>query len=226
MASLPEDGTAALTVRQLSATLAHELNNVVASLRGFVQLGSAMAKGNPLLQTIFTEGDLSAERIAALAADLEVLAAPAAEPVPVVPGDILKMPQTGNADLRHPVPPVHWDSEARTAVRVDPSRFLPTLGVLRRLAGTAAAPLRFRVVDTDSPGSCLACGQALPRRSAWLLQELPQGKLQALTGQPTRPQLSMDRLRLAVFGQCIHTAGGHLIVGSHPDSVGWVLPIT
>lgn len=222
----PDDGTAALTVRQLAATLAHELNNVVASLRGFVQLGGAMAKGNPLLQTIFTEGDLSAERVAALAADLEVLGTPAALATPVVPGDVLKMPQAGNADLRHPVPPVQWESDARTVVLVDPSRFLPTLGVLRRLAGNSAVALRFRVVDTGTPPSCLTCGQALPRRSAWLQQELPPGKLRTLTAPSTRPHLSVDRLRLAVLGEAIHPAGGHLVADSHPDSLAMVLPIT
>lgn len=228
MANGPEEGGTTLTVRQLSATLAHELNNVLVSLRGFVQLGSAMAAANPRLQVIFAEGDLSAARIAALASDLEVLAAAPSPPRQVVLGDVLMAPPPGScADLRHPVPPVHWESDARTAVLVDPLRFIPALGVLRRLAGEAATPLRFRVRVTDSPAApCLGCGQVPAGPSAWFLQEFPPGRLRTLTSMATRPHLGIDRLRLGVLDQAIHPAGGHLVTTSHPDSLALVLPIT
>lgn len=228
MAGEPDaDPAAALSVRQLSATLAHELNNVVASLRGFIDLGSHMAAGNARLQDIFAEAGLSSDRVAALAADLEVLASPSLALQPVIPAELLAAAQPGcGTDLRNPVPPVHWESDARTPVLADPPRLLSMLGVLQRLAGPAATPLRFRIVDADAPATCHACGLTLPRRSAWLLQELPPGKVRSLTAPLTRQYLSADRLRLAVLEQAIHGARGHLLLRSDPDSLVLVVPIT
>lgn len=221
------DAQADLTVGQLSATLAHELNNVVASLRGFIDLGGMMAAGNPRLQQIFTEAGVSAERIAALSADLETLAAPPSVIQPVIPAELLAAsPACHGADLRHPVPPVHWESDGRTPVLADPRRLLPMLGVLRRLAGAGAEPLRFRIVDADAAATCHACGQHLPRRGAWLVQPLPAGKVRQLTAPLTRPHLSTDRLRLTLLGKIIHLAQGHLMLSGESDSLVLVLPIT
>lgn len=64
-----------LTAPRLSATLAHEMNNIAASLRGFIELGEELAGGNRPLQDIFAELRQAAVRSAALAGDLETLAA-------------------------------------------------------------------------------------------------------------------------------------------------------
>lgn len=225
-------GPDALPVRLLSATLAHELNNIVASLQGFVDLGSEMSRDKPTLQNIFSEVRLSAERAAMLAADLAVLGVASARLEPVTLVALIAAARGNGAGDRRSIGAVQWESDGQVRVQADIGRATHALGVLQRLAGNTpqpAAALRCRdssPVGVPAPARCLTCGADVGERNGWLVQGLPAGRLRALTAAPTREHLSAPQLRLAVLERVAHEAGWHLVVAREPDSLSLVLPMS
>lgn len=220
------EAPAALTLQNLSASLAHELNNLIASLHGFIALGSALAGHDTALKKIFAEAGISADRVTAVVADLEVLATGPAKVEHLVPGQLMATSQASFVmDPRHALPPVEWESDAGIAVLADPAQFIHAMRLMHRLAGPGAAPLRYRIEAPGRPLHCQVCGAGIPGRAAWLIQELPAGKVRTLTAPLQRSHLSMDRLRLALLSDANHPTGAHVVLGSEPDHVALVLPL-
>jgi signal transduction histidine kinase len=190
-----------LPTRLLSATLAHELNNIVASLRGFVELGAEQARDHAALQRIFAEVRIGTDRAAALVAELEVLAATGGNTRPT---PLRQCMATGAPDIQ-------WECDGDTEVLVDPVQAQLASSLLRRIGGDRTAPaLRVR----------------LSADAAWLMQPLPPGRGR----QPRRPggsrqHLSTAEWRLAVLRHAAHAAGGHVLRQSEPNSLVLALPL-
>lgn len=229
-ASIPA-GPQQLSTQLLSATLAHELNNIVASLRGFIELGAEQARGQASLQRMFAEVRLGTDRAATLAAELELLAGSggSARPTPLL--QCLAVPASpGQSPSTAAEPDIQWEGDAQTLVLVDPVQVRHAAGLLRRIgadAGPQAPTLRGRIAEAQSPGmGCASCRAPLPARSAWLIQPLPPGRSPAPARQAAAPgHLSIAQWRLAVLAHAAHAAGGHLVMPSEPDSLALVLPL-
>lgn len=220
-------GPDALPARVLSATLAHELNNIVASLRGFVELGSEMSRDAPILHNIFGEVRLGAERAAMLAADLEVLGAASTGTRSVSLTSLVTAAGTGDA-RRGP----DWHCDSRLTVLADPARGPQAIGVLQRLATHEpdhSAALRCAAsvpAGVATPARCAGCGAEVGDHNAWLIQPLPHGRLRAINAAPGRAHPSTLQLRMGVLTQAAHDAGWHVVAISEPEALALVAPRT
>lgn len=221
-----------LSTQLLAATLAHELNNIVASLRGFIELGAEQAREQADLQRIFGEVRLGTGRAAALAAELEVLAGRGAgtRPTPLLQCLATAAPQADRPTPASAEPVVRWDCDPQTVVRVDPVPARHASVLLRRIgieAGGQATTLRGEVAAEGAPTpDCASCRAPVPARSAWLIQALPPGRSRQPVHQTgSRQYLSAAQWRLAVFAHAAHAAGGHVVVQAEPESLALVLPL-
>lgn len=221
-----------LPTRLLSATLAHELNNIVASLRGFVELGAEQSREHAALQRIFAEVRLGTERAAALAAELEVLAGAGSSTLPTPLLQCLAKPPAGRSAAGAPAsdaPDIQWECDAHTQVLVDPVQAQLATSLLQRVGAGQAAPapaLRVQLAAKGAPADCASCGEPLPPRSAWLIQPLIPGRArQPRRAAPSRQHLSTAEWRLAVLSHAAHAAGGHIARQTGPDWLALVLPL-
>ncbi len=204
----------ALTREQLSGSVAHELNNIVAALRGFVDLAFDGVSDNPSLVGFLGEVSIGVDRATALAADLAMLAGTAG-PRATVPLSQCIVALTANAgDELHVI---NWECDPATTVLADASQARVAAVALARLAerrSGSRSSIDCRLVAPDSPyGACLQCGEQISGEIVELSVRLPADSPRAMSGRTRgdRPRLSAMELSLAALGHAVHCSGGHLL---------------
>jgi signal transduction histidine kinase len=212
----------------LSAILAHELNNIGVPLLGFVDLAAENAPESELMRSYLDELRLGVARIAGLASDLESLAQVSSHPVCCAIGDCMPNTEEGNRDGTWAV---NWQCSASTMVKVDAFHARHAIQSLGRAAQSAATPdaPAVLVVSTETPqsASCAACGIAISPRKRHVLVTVYGPRLATARGlrNPLGPQSAgraIRKLGLAVFVHSAHRAGGHVLSDESAASLGVV----
>ena len=207
----------------LTATIAHELNNIVASLRGFLELArEAGAAGTSL--SAFDEISLGVKRVAELAADVEIFAGVTAPAEVVALENCLRV--TEGAE---PAATVRWLLPRSTRVMTEPGaahRAFTTLARLAALGDTAPALDCHAEPAATSLTRCAVCGAECGQGAAWITLSLPKGRSGlGIAPNARRSCLTATELRFAALSRAAHHARGHLVVQNSPDSVSLVLPL-
>ncbi len=212
----------ALSAEALSAVVAHELNNIAAPIRGFIELASATAAPDELVRQSLDEVQIGMGRIAALAYDLQSLAEIASTPS-FTPVRKCLAP-AGRADAA--ALPSVWACNPLTRVRVDVEQIRRAIHSLACLAGAGS----LHIAESATNGStCTACGGALPRRKVLVTAQarslrpaLAAIRAPFATAHKLR---SAQRLTLAALVHCTHLAGAHVLAHLEVNSLSLVLAV-
>lgn len=211
---------------QLSGTVAHELNNIVAALRGFIELAQERTAGNVALLGVLAEVGIGVDRAAALAADLALLAGAAGPREPVSIGECLQTVAQDGAGEFHAI---RWECPPTTVVIAHAPQVRAAAAALARLgtdADGSGAAIECRLAAPGAPpASCLLCGADVGAEVLELSVRLPADVLRALSGRTRsrRAHLTAMELRLVALGHAAHCAGGHLLRGADPALLRLVL---
>jgi hypothetical protein len=207
----------------LAASVAHELNNIAATLRGFVELArdSAAVNAEPPLAGIFEEVRIGVERVAALGADLTTLAAGTASPRPVTLEEC-----ADTMDDRAAVA-IRWDCAAGQRVLAAAGAARLAIGTLARFAEPDGGTSAILICHLEPAATtCVSCGANCAAGAAWftLPQSAIRGRLAGLA-RPDKACLSAAELRLAALDHAIHAAGGHLLLNTGRGAISLLLPL-
>jgi signal transduction histidine kinase len=212
----------------LSAVLAHELNNIGVPLLGFVDLAAENAPQSELMRSYLDELRLGVARIAGLASDLESLAQASSHPARRAIGDCMPAAEEGD---RNGTWALNWQCSASTAVKVDAfhaRRAIQSLGRAAQSAATPDAPAVLVVsIETLRSASCAACGIAISPEKKHLLLKAQGPRLATARGlrNPLAPQntgRAIRKLGLAVLVHGAHHGGGHVLFDESASSLGIV----
>lgn len=214
----------------LSAVLAHELNNIGVPLLGFVELAAENGPESELMRSYVDELRLGVARIAGLASDLESLAQVSSRPARCAIGDCMPNAEEGD---RNGTWTLSWQCSASTAVKVDAfhaRHAIQSLGRAAQGAATPDAPAALVVsIATLRSASCAACGIAISSKRKYVLVNV-QGPCLATTRglrNPLGPQnagRAIRKLGLAVLVHSVHHGGGHVLSDESAASLGVVFP--
>lgn len=202
----------------LPATVAHELNNIAASLRGFAQLArDAAGRDNAL-----AEIDLGVQRLASLADDLSAFARH-----PTVATVVALEDCVGGAEWDE-APPLRWECERRIPVLADAEAAQRAIGVMTRLAAHTGRALVVHVgnaaQDPAAPVCCLHCAAPCNAAAVWITLPMTSGQPRFGTrSAPGRDCLTLPELRYLALARAAHFAGGHLVSDSAPEGLALVL---
>lgn len=218
----------AAPVEALAAGVAHELNNVTASLNGFIELAGGPQAGPERLRECLGELGIGVARIRTLAAELEAVGDSRVERTRMALAECMTGSGDGGAD---PPPIVEWRCSATTLVEADPVHARRALQALARIAGAGPAPPRIvgreRAAEAGRE-TCAACGEAIAPRGVLLAAELrgTAGAVQEALSHPfaaRRLGRAARGLTLAALVQAAHRAGGHVVLDTGTGSLGIVL---
>ncbi len=211
----------------LSASLAHELNNIAAPLLGFVELAAEQTSFGAPLSECLGEIRLGVSRITNLASVLEAGAETAGGPGTVSIMDCLG--DAAGADLARGFD-IAWRCDRSVTVWADPERARQTLDLLRRLDLTDPRTSRRPsfIVDrtTYAAARCFTCGETIPApcvEIAFVADGLRQLDMRG-TGR-RRAGRALHDLIVAGSARVAHLAGGHLMLDSAKSSLALVLSI-
>jgi hypothetical protein len=206
----------------VSATVAHELNNIGAALFGFVELAAEGTSGAPLESSLLVELRVGVSRITQLALVLEALAETEAKLASVALAACVK--------LHHPLrasddPDILWRCDRATGVRADPGhvqRFLQLLTSLAPPPAGAGVRLAVELGAMSADDRCCSCGAPLPNsavRIAMLPGQIPDSP------RKRRTVTSLRRLSLAACVHVAHLAGAHLLQTGAAPLPTLILPL-
>ena len=219
-----------MTRRLLSASLAHELNNIVASLLGFVDLGEELDDLHAI-RGVLAEVRISAARTRLLAADLEVLATAAGAGIRKIAVSALLEPSGDGTCATRPefpaAPQIEWKVEPETRVLADPVHASHALALLARIASEPSrGMMQCREFDPHAAATCAFCQEDPGAGYLSLAQPLLPGRARALLPLHAiaRDHLAVTQLRTAVLSQTAHACGWHLVIASNPDELQLVMP--
>jgi len=205
----------------LAESVAHELNNIAASLFGFVELAvEEVEPGSPVLRCL-GEIRIGVSRARNLATVLEALAAVDGNSTRIAIGECVggNAPLDSGGGLRF-----DWKCDPATLVDVDPERVhhaLRTLTHLGRTDSTIVPDREFTVSRTASESQCSYCGAVLPAGSlqiTLIADGVPTAGTRRGAGR-TFPQLV-----IAGSVHATHVAGGHVALNAAHSSISLVLP--
>ena len=205
----------------LAESVAHELNNIAASLFGFVELAvEEVEPGSPVLRCL-GEIRIGVSRARNLATVLEALAAVDGNSTRIAIGECVggNAPLDSGGGLRF-----DWKCDPATLVDVDPERVHHALRTLTHLGRTDAAIVpdrEFTVSRTASESQCSYCGAVLPAGSlqiTLIADGVPTAGTRRGAGR-TFPQLV-----IAGSVHATHVAGGHVALNAAHSSISLVLP--
>jgi hypothetical protein len=210
----------------LAESVAHELNNIAASLFGFVELAAEQVEAESPLLHCLGEVRIGVARVTKLAAVLEALAEADGSTTrtaisecvggraPVDSGDRLKF---------------NWECDPATIVDADPDRVqraLRTLTHLGKADSTIGSDLVFTVGRAASESHCSFCGAILPAGSVKIT--LIADNLPLLDANPAGSRRRTGRTfpQLVVTGSvhATHMARGHVALDAAESSISVVLP--
>jgi signal transduction histidine kinase len=212
----------------LSAILAHELNNIGVPLLGFVDLAAENAPESELMRSYLDELRLGVARIVGLASDLESLAQVSSHPARCAIADCMP---NAEADARNGTWALNWQCSASAAVKADAFHAQHAIQSLGRIAQSAATPEATAVltvsIETLRSASCAACGVAIsPKRKHVLVKaQGPRLATARALRNPLGPHnagRAIRKLGLAVLVHSAHHGGGHLLTDESAASLGLV----
>jgi hypothetical protein len=205
----------------LAESVAHELNNIAASLFGFVELAAEeVDPASPVLRCL-GELRIGVSRVRNLATVLEALAAVDGHSTRIAIGECVagNAPLDSGGGLRF-----DWKCDPATLVDVDPERVhhaLRTLTHLGRTDSTIGSDREFTVSRTAAESRCSYCSAVLPAGSikiTLIADGLPTAGTRRGAGR-TFPQLVVTGSVHAT-----HVAGGHVALEAAYSSISLVLP--
>jgi hypothetical protein len=205
----------------LAESIAHELNNIAASLFGFVELAAEeVDPGSPVLRCL-GEIRIGVSRVRNLATVLEALAAIDGNTTRIAVGECVgaTAPPDSGGGLRF-----DWRCDPATLVDADPERVRHALRTLTHLGRTGAglgSDRQFTVGRTASESHCSYCSAVLPAGSieiTLIADGLPTAGTRRGAGR-TFPQLVITGSVHAT-----HVAGGHVALDAAHSSISLVLP--
>jgi hypothetical protein len=210
----------------LAQSVAHELNNIAASLFGFVELAAEqVAAETPLLRCL-EEIRIGVSRVTNLAAVLEALAEVAGSSRRTAIGDCVggNAPVDSGGGFRF-----SWECDPATVVHADPDRVhraLRTLALLGRADSTIGSEPPFTVSRTGSECRCSFCGAVLPAGSVQITLIADAARLSDSKTAAARRHAGKTFPRLVVTGSvhATHMAGGHVALDAAQSSISLVLP--
>ncbi len=205
----------------LAESVAHELNNIAASLFGFVELAAEeVDPGSPVLRCL-GEIRIGVARVRNLATVLEALAAVDGNSTRIAVGECVG----GNAALDSgDALRFDWKCDPATLVDGDPEQVhhaLRTLTHLGRSDSTIGSDRKFTVGRTASESQCSYCSAVLPVGSVEITL-IADGVPTAGTRRGAGKTFS----QLVITGSvhAAHAAGGHVVLDPARSSISLVLP--
>ncbi len=193
----------------LAEAVAHELNNIGASLYGFVELAAESAPLPDSVAGCIAEMRVGVRRLQSVARVLEALAETVSEPQEQELGACIEAAAAG---LGSPVN-LRWRCDPTRRVRADSGSLGRALSLLGGLELTPEIIAEGALWSIEGPGSsapqCLDCSASLPRRGARI--SVPH----ALAGR--HPDSKIRRLHRAAVSRLTPLAGAQL-VSEPPDA--------
>jgi hypothetical protein len=208
----------------LAASVAHELNNIAASLRGFIELAREhlVAGAESPLGSVLEEVRIGVERVAALGADITTFAASGtASPRPVT------LDECASGQDERGAAAISWECDAGLRVHVAVTATRQAIGMLARFSGPdPGSPPTLLCHRESAAAVCASCGAACAADTVrfTLLRSAHRVGPMVLP-PPGKTCLSAAELRLTALDHAAHAAGGHLLLKTARGSVSLVLPM-
>jgi len=210
----------------LAESVAHELNNIAASLFGFVELAAEQVDAESPLLHCLGEVRIGVSRVTKLAAVLEALAEADGSTARIAIGECVddKAPVDSGDVLKF-----NWECDPATIVDADPDRVhraLRTLTHLGKADSTIGSDLVFTVGRAASESHCSFCGAVLPAGSVkitLIADNLPLPDANT-AGARRRAGRTFPQLVVAGGVRAAHVAGGHVALDAAESSISVVLP--
>jgi hypothetical protein len=209
----------------LAESVAHELNNISASLFGFVELAAEQFDAGPPLPGFLAEIRLGVSRVTSLAAVLEALAEADGNSARTAISDCVggDAPVEAGGRLRF-----NWECDPATVVDADAALMPRAIRTLAHL-GSADSPIGSAVVFTvgrmESESRCFFCGSALARGSVKIA--LVADDVRLFGGKTAearrRSRRTFRELVAAASVHVTHLAGGHVALDTVHSSISLVL---
>jgi hypothetical protein len=205
----------------LAESVAHELNNIAASLFGFVELAAEVIDPGSAALRCLGEIRIGVARVRNLATVLEALAAVDGNATRIAIGECVggNAPLDSGRGLRF-----DWKCDPATLVDADPERVhhaLRTLTHLGRTDPTIGSDQEFTVSRSAAESQCSYCSAVLPAGSikiTLIADGVPTAGTRRGTGR-TFPQLV-----ITASVHATHVAGGHVALDAAHSSISLVLP--
>ena len=210
----------------LAESAAHELNNIAASLFGFVELAAEQVDaGSPLLRCL-AEIRIGVSRVTNLAAVLEAIAEVDGNSTRVPVSDCVgsNVPVESGGGLR-----LNWECDPATVVDADPDRVHRAIRTLTHLGSVDSAvdsDLALTVGRTASESHCSFCGAVLPAGSVGITLIADDVRLFDAKAAGARRRAGRTFRELVVTGSvhATHVGGGHVTLDAAHSSISLVLP--
>ena len=214
-----------LSVTALSDVVAHELNNIGASLFGFVELAAECPAGTPIDSNLLGELRIGVSRIAGLASMLELLAERHSARTPVALAACVSL---GNPTTDPGEWTVQWDCDPSTSVFVDAEQAHRALQLLKDLTlqpDPEAPRLVVELRSMEAHDRCMSCGAAMaPHTVAISITTSPTAP-RKYVGRSRLAETSLRRLSVAACAHLSHLAGGHLLQADAGAPLVLILPL-
>lgn len=207
---------------RLAGAVAHELNNALASLRGFLELARESVGAGAPAGAAFAEMQLAIERVAGMTTDLAALAVESGEVRSV---SLTECVAGGVRGVAAP-PRIQWDCDATIEVMAAPGAAHLALVTLARLASPQGATSQLvchMAGSRTETWKCVACDTRIGE-SVWFTLALAPGR----RGGPGRTGdlPSMADIRREALLQAAHVAGGHVAAIPERDTLSVTLSRT
>ena len=209
----------------LTESVAHELNNIAASLFGFVELAAEQVDAESPLLRCMGEIRIGVSRVANLAAVLEALAEVRGSSTRTAVSDCVG----GNAPVDSGGLRLNWECDPAAVVDVDPDRVhraIRTLTLLGKADATIGSDPVFTVSRPASESHCSFCSAVLPAGSVKITLIADDLRLFDAKTAGARRRAGRTFPQLVVTGSvhATHMAGGHIELDAAQSSISLVLP--
>ena len=202
----------------MAQIVAHELNNIAASMLGFLEIGATHASRDSALRNSLGELRIGVDRMINLAGVLQRFGETEGCPTVVALADCLPEARSSGASggVR-----IDWRGDAAGSVFADPARVRSALEILVDLASSkhvsnGAPVLRIELSET-APMHCKACGRAVGARHVRvsLRNEVPRTHGKSRTARDGRP--SLEAMMLDACTHLAHLGGAHAVLGDRDE---------
>ena len=211
-----------VSASSLALSVAHELNNIAASLFGFVALAAEQADAASPLRGCLGEIRIGVARVTNLAAVLEALAEVDGSPTRIAVRDCV------GADAQHASGgglSFRWECDPAAVVDADPERVqcaVRTLAHLGRPDSAGGSDVAFTVSRPAVESRCFSCGATLGAGSVNITLTADEVR-RFDAGSRRRAAKSSRELIVTATVHAMHVAGGHVALDASRSSISLVL---
>ncbi len=209
----------------LAGAFAHELNNIAASLYGFVELAADSGSPPAPLIGYLAEMRVGVRRLQAVAAILEALAETTAEPRAAILGECI---ESAAAAAAQPVQ-VRWRCEASVSTRVDAhclGKGLTLLALLEPPAPASPGAIWSIEAMREPAPTCADCTAPLPAAGVRIsvLNAPPRAGPERVGPARRSTETKIWRVHRDALGRLLHLAGAHLLTDAQHGRIEVWLP--